>query len=78
MKYLPRIKNFFEKAVGPEASAAINADADMDCVPGWDSQTFLPLIIAMEDEFDITVATIDAAALFSIEAINEYLERRLG
>jgi acyl carrier protein len=78
MKYLPKIKSFFERAIGPQASAALCAESDMESVPGWDSQSFLPLIIAMEDEFQITISTMDAAALYSVEAINEYLEQRLG
>jgi acyl carrier protein len=77
MKYLPRIKAFFEKAIGPEAAAAVVETADIESVPGWDSQSFLPLIIAMEDEFGIEIATMDAAALFSVEAIHAYLEERL-
>jgi acyl carrier protein len=78
LKFLSRIKTIFEKAIGPAAAAAITAESDIENVPGWDSQSFLPLIIAMEDEFEITVSTMDAAALFSVEAINAYLEQRLG
>jgi acyl carrier protein len=78
MKYLPRIKAFFEKAIGKEAGAFINEDADMESVPGWDSQSFLSLIVAMEDEFDVTVSMLDAVGLYSIAAINKYLEKRVG
>lgn len=78
MKYLERIRIFFDKAIGPEAAEAINAEADIDSVPGWDSQSFIPLVLAMEDEFDIEISTMEAASLFSIEAINDHLEQKLG
>jgi len=78
MKYLPRIRAFFGSAIGPEAAAAVNEGADIETIPGWDSQSFIPLVNAMEDEFGIRVSTLDAAALFSIAAINDYLVRRLG
>jgi acyl carrier protein len=78
MQYLERIRLVFERAIGPEAKAAVNPEADIDSIPGWNSQSFLPLVLGIEDEFQITMATMDAARLFSIEAINEYLEDRLG
>lgn len=78
MKYLERIRSVFEDSIGPEAAAAVTADADIDSVPGWDSQSFISLVMAIEDAFQIQLSTMDAAALFSIEAINEYLERRLS
>lgn len=78
MKYLERIRSVFEEAIGPTAAAAVSAEADIDSVPGWDSQSFIRLVMTMEEVFGIQLSTMDAAALFSIEAINEYLERRLG
>jgi acyl carrier protein len=78
MKYLERIRRVFAEAIGPEAAAAVNEDADIDSVPGWDSQSFIRLVMTMEDVFEIQLSTMDAAALFSIEAINAYLERRLA
>lgn len=78
MKYLPRIRDFFGVAIGPEAAAAVNEEADIETIPGWDSQSFIPLVNAMEDEFGIRISTIDAAALFSIASINAFLEQRLG
>lgn len=50
----------------------------METVPGWDSQSFLSLIVAMEDEFAITVSMLDAVGLYSVAAIDKYLEKRLG
>jgi acyl carrier protein len=78
MKYLPRIKAFFEKAIGENVGAYITGDANMETVPGWDSQSFLSLIVAMEDEFAITVSMLDAVGLYSVAAIDKYLEKRLG
>ncbi len=78
MKYLPRIKAFFENAIGENAGAYITEDANMETVPGWDSQSFLSLIVAMEDEFAITVSMLDAVGLYSVAAIDKYLEKRLG
>ena len=78
MKYLERIRSVFAEAIGPEAAAAVSAEADIDSVPGWDSQSFIRLVMTMEDTFGVQLSTMDAAALFSIEAINEYLERRLA
>lgn len=78
MQYLDRIRSFFGKAIGPEAAAAVTEEADIETIPGWDSESFIPLILAMEDEFQIEVSTMDAAALFSVEAINEFLTEKLS
>ena len=78
MKYLERIRAVFDEAIGPAAAAAETPDADIDTIPGWDSQSFISLVMAMEETFQIHLSTTDAAALFSIEAINDYLVRRLG
>lgn len=78
MQYIDRIKVFFGNAIGPEAAAAVNETADIETIPGWDSETFIPLVLAMEDEFAIEISTLEAAALFSIKAINDFLVDKLG
>jgi acyl carrier protein len=78
MKYIARIRQAFETAIGKEAAARISPEATMEDVPGWDSTNFIDLVLAVEDEFDIELATIDATALTSVAAINKYLEGKLG
>jgi acyl carrier protein len=78
MKYLARIKTAFSTVLGRDVSELITASANMEGVPGWDSTNFIELVLAVEDEFCIELATIDATALTSIDAINRYLVNRLG
>lgn len=78
MQHLDRIRNFFDKAIGPDAAAAVTEDADIETIPGWDSESFIPLVLAMEDEFGIEISTMEAAALFSIESINDFLVEKLA
>lgn len=78
MKYLARIKSAFSTVLGQDAAELITASASMEDVLGWDSTNFIELVLAVEDEFRIELATIDATALTSIDAINRYLVNRLG
>lgn len=78
MLYLERIRRLFSKAIGPTAAAAVTEEADIETIPGWDSESFIPLVLAMEDEFGIEISTMEAASLFSIESINTYLVEKLA
>lgn len=78
MKYLSRIKGSFATVIGATDAEAIVPGATMEDVPGWDSNNFIDLVMAIEDEFGIELSTLDATSLTSVEAINRYLERRLA
>lgn len=78
MNYLIRIQRAFESVIGTTGALTVTADADMESVHGWDSESFIPLIIALEDEFLIDIPTLDAAALYSVKAISEFVTNKLN
>jgi acyl carrier protein len=60
----------------PEASLSL--DASPQNTPGWDSAANLGMIAAVEEEFDVTVAAMDAMTFKSLRDIAAYLESRAG
>ncbi len=63
-------------AGAPETSLSL--DASPQNTPGWDSAANLGLIAAVEDEFGVTIATMDAINLKSLRDIATYLESHSG
>ena len=48
----------------------------MEDVEGWDSLNFLNLVMAIEDEFDLQMSTLEAASLNTVDAVVSYVERK--
>jgi acyl carrier protein len=78
MIYLERIRKAFAKVIGEESARAMHEESTMETVKGWDSINFIALVMAVEDEFKITLSTLDAASLISVKDIHRYLEKRLA
>jgi acyl carrier protein len=68
-----RIRKLFGEVLSPAIAAELNADSSMETVEGWDSQTFVVLIVAIETEFGVTLSGLDAARMNSLRAISEVL-----
>ena len=47
-------------------------------VPQWDSLGHAKLMLAVEDEFEITLSTDDISDIFTIEDIESVLDEKLG
>jgi acyl carrier protein len=56
----------------------IDADASMDTIPTWDSLRHMNLILALEDEFKITIPDDDAGNITSYKLIKVVIEDLLN
>jgi acyl carrier protein len=68
-----KIEDVFRTMLDEDQMAALNPEATMDDVEGWDSLNFLDMIMGLESAFAIRIDGLDAANLTSIPNIIEYL-----
>jgi acyl carrier protein len=73
MKIDSRVTAIFANVLSPETARALTLDSSKDTVPGWDSQTFVTIVVAIEAEFDVVLSTLDAARMHSVRSIHEVL-----
>lgn len=73
---LKRVRDAFASVIGEKAAEDIVPGATMEEIEGWDSLNFLNLIIAIEEEFDIQLTTLDAAGMTTVDAILAHLDTR--
>ena len=74
---LVRIQTAFATVIGPEAAKSVLPGARMEDVDGWDSTNFLNLVMAIEDEFNLSMSTLEAASLNTVDAVIAYLENKI-
>lgn len=58
-------------------AATINADSSMDNVPNWDSLRHMNLVLALEEEFKVTIPDEEAGDITSYKLIKLVLEELL-
>jgi acyl carrier protein len=58
--------------------ATIGPDASMDTIANWDSLRHMNLVLALEDEFKVTIPDEDAGNITSYKLIKLVLEDLLG
>ncbi len=55
-------------------ASAINSDSSMDNMPNWDSLRHMNLVLALEEEFKVTISDEDAGNITSYKLIKLVLE----
>lgn len=55
-------------------AASIGPDASMDTIPSWDSLRHMNLVLALEDEFEVSIPDDDAGNITSYQLIKLVLE----
>lgn len=55
-------------------SASIGPDASMDTIESWDSLRHMNLVLALEDEFNVTIPDEDVGNITSYKLIKLVLE----
>ncbi|WP_373989508.1 acyl carrier protein [Duganella sp. BuS-21] len=55
-------------------AATINEDSSMDNVPNWDSLRHMNLVLALEEEFKVTIPDEDAGNITSYKLIKLVLQ----
>ncbi len=71
-----RVRAVFADSISPEVAATLNADSSTEDVPGWDSHSFVAIVVGLEKEFGITLTALEAARLQSVRAIQDLLIAR--
>jgi acyl carrier protein len=71
-----RVENIFRDILTDQQFETLHPTATMDDVDGWDSMSFLEIIMALESEFNIDIDVLDAAKLVSIPNILDYLRSK--
>ncbi len=56
---------------------AINSEASMDTIPTWDSLRHMNLVLALEEEFKVSIPDEDAGNITSYKLIKLVLEELL-
>jgi acyl carrier protein len=64
-----KLKNVVATILNVEPSV-LNENSSQDNIPGWDSLKHMNLILALEEEFGVTVPDEDAANLTSYKLID--------
>ncbi len=57
--------------------SAIDQDASMDTIPAWDSLRHMNLVLALEEEFKVTIPDEDAGNITSYKLIKLVLAELL-
>ena len=68
-----RLRKIFAEVLSAEAAAGLTAESNMETVKGWDSQTFVAVVVGIENEFNIRLSTLEAARMSSVASIVEVL-----
>jgi len=50
-------------------TSVINEDSSMDNIPSWDSLRHMNLVLALEEEFKVTIPDVDAVNITSYKLI---------
>jgi acyl carrier protein len=69
----PRLRRIFATVLDPDAANAITLESTTETVPGWDSHTYVDILLAMEDEFGVAFSTLEAARMNSLRSICQIL-----
>jgi acyl carrier protein len=68
-----QLQKIFQTVLSEEQFEAFHPGATMDEIEGWDSMTFLEIIMGLEGEFGIRIDGLDAANMITVPNILAYL-----
>ncbi|MFT4518428.1 MAG: acyl carrier protein [Halioglobus sp.] len=69
-----QVETIFRAMLTDRQMEAMNPDATMDDVDGWDSLSFLDMIMGLEGAFNIRIDGLEAVNLTTVPNITEYLQ----
>ncbi len=71
-----RLTTIFADLLSRDAAERLNFDSDMETVAGWDSQSYVEIVMAIEAVFGVEFSTLDAARMNSIRSIYAVLAEK--
>jgi acyl carrier protein len=72
-----RLETVFCIQFGYIYKGQLTAETTMDDIPEWDSMSFLQLILALENEYDISFSPNESAQMFTYGNIIRILAEKL-
>lgn len=73
MDTFERIRRAFDRVV-QGAGERLVPESTMDSVPGWDSLSYVQVVVAIEEEFEVSLTSLEAARMRSVAAIHAVLD----
>ncbi len=71
-----RVARVFRSVLTDQQMQAFNLEATMDDVDGWDSLSFLSIIVGLESEFGVRIDGLDAINLTSVANIITFVQSK--
>ena len=71
-----RLSAIFARVLSYETALLLTMNSSTETVPGWDSTTYLAIILEIESEFGLELSTLDAARMNSVASICEVLREK--
>lgn len=69
----PRLRKVFADVLSAEIAQALTPEASSETLPQWDSQSFVAIVVAVEQEFGVRFASLEAARMSSVAEIQRLL-----
>ena len=70
-----RVARVFSEVLGIPADAITDATSP-DNTPQWDSMAAMSLVVAIEDEFDVTLSTAEIIAMRDVSIVRRVLRTK--
>ena len=71
-----RLQRVFQEVLGASAADALDLSSSTDSVDGWDSHSFVAIVLGIESEFGVKLSTLDAIRMQSVSAIYDVLAEK--
>lgn len=71
-----RLKRVFESVLGADAAIPMGMDSSTEDVRGWDSHSFVAIVVGIESEFGVKLSTLEAIRMQSVRAIYDVLAEK--
>lgn len=72
----PRLREVFANAISAEVARALKSDDSNETVGRWDSQSFVAIVLGVEQAFGVRFSTLEAARMSSVRGIQEILREK--
>lgn len=72
----PRVRAVFANAISSDVARALTLDDSNETVEKWDSQSFVAIVMGIEQAFDVRFSTLEAVRMSSVRGIQEILRER--
>jgi len=70
-----RVAKVFSEVLGVSAEQ-ISDETSPDNTPQWDSMAAMTLVVAIEDEFDVTLSTAEIISMRNVEIVRKVLRTK--